>query len=119
MGFAEKLNRRLVELGWNDTRLAKEAGASKSAVGKWTNGESLPRVDFAYKVAKAVGLPIDYLVDDEMAEVPEEPPPRIEGLSREDAILLKIAKRVGEDRLIEFLKPIPYPDFPQSPEGES
>lgn len=117
MRFAEKLNRRLAELGWNDSRLAAEAKVSTSAVGKWTEGESLPRLDFALRVANALGLSLDYLANDEL----DAPPKTSEAISDSDRIILDLAKDWGPVQAARRLRipqdPAVVVDPPDTPPG--
>jgi transcriptional regulator with XRE-family HTH domain len=115
MRFAEKVNRRLAELGWNDSRLAIEAKVSTSAVGKWTDGESLPRIDLAIRVARALGISLDYLADDAL----DEPPPATEERSEADAMILALAKTWGYAQAAKRLQVIQPPPFAVEPPDKS
>lgn len=45
-------------LRWSQTRLAKEVGVSRAAVGQWENNETAPTRKHAPAVAKALGIAI-------------------------------------------------------------
>jgi len=64
-----KIGNRIVELrkkkGWSQTDLAKEVDASREAIGKYERDESQPSVETAKKIADALGVTLDYLVDED------------------------------------------------------
>jgi transcriptional regulator with XRE-family HTH domain len=115
MRFAEKVNRRLAELGWNDSRLAIEAKVSTSAVGKWTDGESLPRIDLAIRVARALSVSLDYLADDAL----DEPPPPSEARSVADEMILDLARELGYVQAAKRLRLKQDPPFVVEPPDKS
>jgi transcriptional regulator with XRE-family HTH domain len=74
--FAKKISelRERSRLALRDVELAlKSAGVdvSQSTVDRWEQGESLPRMDAAFHLAKLYGVPLDYLADDQMKSPPE------------------------------------------------
>jgi transcriptional regulator with XRE-family HTH domain len=50
--------------------LAKVAGVDKQKISRWKTG-TLPAIDDALRVAKTLGVPLDFLADDEMESPPE------------------------------------------------
>jgi transcriptional regulator with XRE-family HTH domain len=50
------------EKGWSQTELANESGVSREIIGKYERGEAVPSVDFAKRIADALGVSLDYLV---------------------------------------------------------
>ena len=50
------------EKGWSQTDLAKESNVSREIIGKYERGEAVPSVDFAKRIADALGVSLDYLV---------------------------------------------------------
>jgi transcriptional regulator with XRE-family HTH domain len=52
---------------WSQTALAKAVGASREAIGKYERGEALPSVETAKKIADALEVTLDYLVDEAAA----------------------------------------------------
>ena len=68
--FAEKLHKQMLVKGMNQQRLAKTAGVSDSEVSRVLSGKSHPGLENAFRLARAVGLSLDYLADDEREEDP-------------------------------------------------
>jgi transcriptional regulator with XRE-family HTH domain len=50
------------EKGWPQTDLAKESNVSREIIGKYERGEAVPSIDFAKRIADALGVSLDYLV---------------------------------------------------------
>lgn len=64
--FYENVNRVCREKGTTPTTVLKSLGFSSGNVSKWKNG-SIPNIDLAYAIAKALGVSLDYLVDPDAA----------------------------------------------------
>lgn len=47
----------------NNNELAKKLGISRQAVSKWFNGKSKPRSDKLVKIAKALNITVDNLLE--------------------------------------------------------
>jgi transcriptional regulator with XRE-family HTH domain len=63
--FHEKLRRRVAQLGIKKSRAAREAGLPASTINSYlAKPKSLPRIDIAAKIAKAVNVPLEWLIDD-------------------------------------------------------
>lgn len=50
------------EKGWSQTELANESGVSREIIGKYERGEAVPSVEFAKRIADALGVSLDFLV---------------------------------------------------------
>ncbi|PWJ51226.1 helix-turn-helix protein [Dyadobacter jejuensis] len=50
------------EKGWSQTDLARESSISREILGKYERGEAAPSIDFAKRIADALGVTLDYLV---------------------------------------------------------
>lgn len=50
--------------GWSQSELAKAVEASREAIGKYERGEASPSVETAKKIADALEVTLDYLVDE-------------------------------------------------------
>ena len=61
MSAENRINRRLVELGWSDRQLADVAGVSQSYVNRVKNGHQEPRVGTAIALAQALQLSVEAL----------------------------------------------------------
>jgi transcriptional regulator with XRE-family HTH domain len=76
MRLNEKLQKLCDEQGLDSQRdLARLAKLSKSSVSRWVNGETRPRMLQALMLARALKVPLEYLIDDAMEEVPAVLPP--------------------------------------------
>lgn len=53
---------KLDELGWKQTRLAKECGVSASAVSRWMSGEREPGKEQIRKLVEVLGISSEVLV---------------------------------------------------------
>jgi transcriptional regulator with XRE-family HTH domain len=79
--FAEKMVLLIGRTGLSQAQLAKASGVTQSAISDMTRGIRRPYLDQGLALARALGVPLDFLADDELAEPP--PPPS----EREEAIL--------------------------------
>jgi transcriptional regulator with XRE-family HTH domain len=69
MGFEEKLRKQMQLKGFNQQKLAKLSSVSDSEISRILTGKSSnPGIDNALKLARAVGVSLDYLADDDMNE---------------------------------------------------
>lgn len=66
--LARALHKRLDELNWTNTDLAKKVGRSKQEVGRWVSGTVKPGIDMLARIAKVLGVKMESLVS-----VPESP----------------------------------------------
>ena len=99
MEFPEKLEKTIARSGKSQSALARETGVAQSAISAMTRGERRPFMDQAFRIARALGVPLDYLADDTI----DEPP--IAELSGEERLLLRICRRIGIDEVIDYLTP--------------
>lgn len=84
MRYEEKLRREMILKGFNQQRLARASGVSDSEVSRILAGKSQPGLENALKLARAVGVSLDYLADDtrdaESRRVPPSDPWTAEAL---------------------------------------
>lgn len=66
-----KIKMLLAERKWKNIHLASAAGINLTTLGRWINDEQEPRVLEFLKVARALGVSLDWLVDPEQ----DYPPP--------------------------------------------
>lgn len=64
MRFEEKLRKEMLVRGFNQQKLARASGVSDSEVSRILAGKSQPGLENALKLARAVGVSLDYLADD-------------------------------------------------------
>ncbi|MDB5352887.1 MAG: Helix-turn-helix protein [Planctomycetota bacterium] len=95
MRFEEKLRKQMLLKGFNQQRLARASRVSDSEVSRILSGKSAnPGLENALKLARAVGVSLDYLADDAM----EDDSPRIEPTSptpAPEAEILETARELG------------------------
>lgn len=58
----QRVQSRMDELGWNQTRLAESLGLTRAAVSKWLTGKAFPRPAELLNLGKALGLGFKDLV---------------------------------------------------------
>lgn len=74
MRFEEKLRKEMLLKGFNQQRLARASGVSDSEVSRILAGKSQPGLENALKLARAVGVSLDYLADDRVDADPAREP---------------------------------------------
>lgn len=92
MRFYEKLYKQMLLLGMNQQKLARKSLVSDSEVSRILAGKSQPGLENAFKLARAVGVSLDYLADESLEQDPtqaQEPPPA------EERDVLELAREVG------------------------
>jgi len=73
MGFAENLKQELTYNGMLKKELAAAAGVHKRAIDTYVRTKaSMPPADIAVKIAKALGVTVEYLVTGEDSSIPKE-----------------------------------------------
>lgn len=92
MRVAEKIYKQMVIRGMNQQRLARESQVSDSEVSRILNGKSSPSLEYAHRLAQALGVSLDYLADDSM-EADESAEGRLQ--AAEDREILELARTVG------------------------
>ncbi|GIW89128.1 MAG: hypothetical protein KatS3mg108_3452 [Isosphaeraceae bacterium] len=92
MTFAEKVYRQMVRQGLNQQRLAKLSSVSDSEVSRVLRGKSSPSLEYAFRIAKALGVSLDYLADDQMEQ---EPVRAGEGLGPTEREILELVRELG------------------------
>ena len=60
---------RRKDLGWTQEQLAEAAGLKQSAVARIESAKSIPRIETIQKLAKAVGLRLDLVSDEQAATI--------------------------------------------------
>jgi transcriptional regulator with XRE-family HTH domain len=100
MTFGEKVLTLRKQKGWSQRDLVKAIGeAGPSTVSAWENG-STPAMDVALKVARALGVALDYLADDAQES------PTASGLTDAERQLWAMAQRHGPERLLMRLEEV-------------
>jgi transcriptional regulator with XRE-family HTH domain len=58
---AKRIRARRIEIGWTQAKLAKKIGLSKTQYGRYERGENKTPMKYLRKIAKALGVTVDYL----------------------------------------------------------
>jgi transcriptional regulator with XRE-family HTH domain len=90
--FSEKLGQKILQLGLNGQKLARKSDVSDSEISRIMNGKSLPGLENAIALARAVGVSLDYLADDGMEAEPNRPQ---ESANELENLILKLAREIG------------------------
>jgi transcriptional regulator with XRE-family HTH domain len=99
--------------------LAAKLGLSKSSVSRIMSGSQEPKLLLAHDLAKALGVTLDYLVQ-EGQEV--EPADQLVMVTEDEFTILKIVRRLGVDVSIDRLLKNAQDNLPpenKAPQGET
>jgi|SRR5579864_186588 len=108
MRYAEKLYKQMLRMGLNQQKLAKMSNVSDSEVSRILGGKSQPGLENAYRLARAVGVSLDYLADDSL----DADPTKLEGpASSIECDILNLAREMGHAgafRLLDVSRVLGY-----------
>ncbi len=90
--FSEKLGQKMLQLGLNGQKLARKSDVSDSEISRIMNGKSLPGLENAMALARAVDVSLDYLADDSMDQDPSRPR---ESASEMETMVLRLVRDLG------------------------
>src|SRR5262245_47357824 len=93
MTFTEKVRTLLKAHRLSQSDLAEALGTSQPQVSRWLEGGTPPRSDYLLKMARTLGVPADYLIDDALDE-----PPRAPELNDDERYLLQLYRDLGLSR---------------------
>lgn len=109
MGYTDKLQKLCALRGLDQSELASKVNLSKSSISRILSGAQEPKLRLAYDLAKALGVTLDYLVDDSPEIGPTD---QLVMVTHDELAILKIVRRLGTncalDRLIHNI-PAPLP----------
>ena len=71
MILADKIINLRKQNGWSQEQLAEQLGVSRQSVSKWESGMSIPDLDKIIKIGKIFGVSTDYLLKDEIEQLPK------------------------------------------------
>ncbi len=106
--FSEKLGQKILQLGLNGQKLARKSEVSDSEISRIMNGKSLPGLENAMALARAVNVSLDYLADDALDADPNQPE---EAANEREATILRLAREIGlkqAEYLLEYSKIMGY-----------
>src|SRR5437016_6198887 len=95
MNLQEKLHTHMQKLGLNGQRLARTSKVSDSEISRILAGKSRPGLENAFRLARAVGVSLDFLADDTL-EV--DPMVHKDPVTPEERELLDLAHGIGTAR---------------------
>ncbi len=118
MIIADKLYKLRMAGGLSQEELAEKMNVSRQSVSKWESGSSIPSLDKIVELSKIYGISTDYLLKDEIEELPGEIVADIyvkeeyRQVSLEEAneyinLMRGFAKRVAFGVMMCILSPIP------------
>jgi transcriptional regulator with XRE-family HTH domain len=92
MRYAEKLYKQMLLKGLNQQKLAKLSLVSDSEVSRILGGLSRPGLENAFRLARAVGVSLDYLADDALETDPIQP---VGPATANERDILDVAQQLG------------------------
>jgi len=101
MKLKDKLQMLMTRANLNGQKLAKLSEVSDSEISRILQGKSRPGLDNAYRLAKAVGVSLDYLADDTLDHEPGQP---ANALSTDERKLLTIIQKIGLSEAMAILE---------------
>src|SRR5271166_5494716 len=103
MKLEEKLSLHMARRGLNGQKLARVSKVSDSEISRILAGKSRPGLENAFRLARAVGVSLDYLADDALETDPAQSK---DPLTPEEREVLDLAHLLGNSRAIRVLENI-------------
>ncbi len=100
MKLEEKLLNQMVRLGLNGQKLARTSNVSDSEISRILAGKSRPGLENAFRLARAVGVSLDYLADDTLET---DPVVSRDPVSADEREVLDLAREIGTGRAARIL----------------
>ncbi len=72
MTVSEKIYKLRGKSGLSQEELAEQLGVSRQSVSKWESGGSIPSIEKIVELSKIFGVSTDYLLKDDIEELPDE-----------------------------------------------
>jgi transcriptional regulator with XRE-family HTH domain len=105
MELKTKLQTLMARKGLNGQKLARLSQVSDSEISRILQGKSRPGLDNALRLARAVGVSLDYLADDEIEAEPAAP---ADPLSTEERKILTIVPKLGCPEALTILENVRF-----------
>jgi transcriptional regulator with XRE-family HTH domain len=105
MELKDKLQMLMARAALNGQKLARLSRVSDSEISRILQGKSRPGLDNAFRLARSVGVTLDYLADDSLDV---EPPKPEDHLSSDERRILTLAQKVGCSQVITILENIRF-----------
>jgi transcriptional regulator with XRE-family HTH domain len=106
MILKDKLQMLMTRHRLNWQKLARQAQVSDSEISRILQGKSRPGLDNAFRLAKAVGVSLDYLADDSLDHDTTTQP--VDNLSTDERRILTIAQKIGCSEILTLLETIRF-----------
>jgi transcriptional regulator with XRE-family HTH domain len=101
----DKLLTEMARLGLNGQRLAERSKVSDSEISRILSGQSTPGLENAFRLARAVGVSLDFLADDALEADPHR---ATDPLTPDERRVIDLAHRVGLARATLLLENISF-----------
>jgi transcriptional regulator with XRE-family HTH domain len=105
MVLKDKLQMLMARHGFNGQKLARRSQVSDSEISRILQGKSRPGLDNAFRIARSVGVTLDYLADDNLDSEPLQP---ADNLSPEERKILAIGQKIGFGEVLTILENIRF-----------
>src|SRR5947209_5232894 len=105
MTLQQKLLSEMVRRGLNGQKLARISQVSDSEISRILAGKSRPGLENAFRLARAVGVSLDFLADDTLDT---DPARSTDPLSTEEREILELSHEIGCARAIRILDIVRY-----------
>jgi transcriptional regulator with XRE-family HTH domain len=112
MGYTDKLQRLCALRGLDQSVLAQKVNLSKSSISRILSGAQEPKLLLAFSLAKALGVTLDYLVDDSQEVNATD---QLVMVTEDEMTILKMVRRLGVEVSIDRLLNVPG----QTPSGSA
>ena len=99
----QKLHTQMRSRGLNGQKLAQNSQVSDSEISRILAGKSRPGLENAFRLAKALGVSLDYLADDSLETDPAQ---MVDSLSAEERRILDLAHAIGCSHAMQILENI-------------
>jgi transcriptional regulator with XRE-family HTH domain len=110
MGYTDKLQKLCALRGLDQSALASKVGLSKSSISRILNGAQEPKLRLAYDLAKALGVTLDYLVDDSPEIGPSD---QLVMVTEDELMIIKLVRLLGPT--IAYQRLLNVPGTPEAP----
>jgi transcriptional regulator with XRE-family HTH domain len=105
MILKDKLQMLMARHSLNGQKLARLSQVSDSEISRILKGKSRPGLDNAFRLAKSVGVSLDYLADDSLDTEPAKPG---DVLSPDERKIVAIAQKLGTSEVLTLLENIRF-----------
>jgi transcriptional regulator with XRE-family HTH domain len=105
MTLKDKLQMLMARRGLNGQKLARLSQVSDSEISRIVQGKSRPGLDNAFRLARSLNVPLDYLADDSQDVEPSQP---ADILAPEERKLLASVQKIGCPEVLTILENVRF-----------